>query len=673
MSQKKKVRVYQPGGQMGNPMANWFMQMGGVPQQPQQDDMMNQIMVYAQQMIMQGEDPNYVYDDLVTQGVPSQIAAQVVEQIVDSMPPQPSYSQPTTAEAMYNQEVEEEEEEAGPDFMDLVGLYDDEDDDDFEDFKKGGMTKKKFVKEYKKLALGGEKPEEVSKIKSAGFLGAVENTYENAKAEQEAEQMFNNPFAVNALSQFVYGGLLPKAQDAGTVGAFTKEDFDKYVKEQEERYKQQEERYKQLEQRYNQGYMNNPYGYGYGYGPGYGYGRGYGYGNVPTMFNPYGRRGPIFQRTPYFKNFPGANVEGLQLSEFKINPAEQVDRKGIFKFLGPKTVQTWSGTWTKNPVTGKTEPAKPGTTTGTTTTAADEKTSPADAVTAPKTSTSENTTATQTSPGESAQSKISSPSDYGILPPSPTQGFTPEEKLILETPYQDPDDYKLLMKERKQNEWLHENKDVLNNAMNTMSVMRYGGYKFQPGGPTGYEQLLQQNPELTQADIDEYRTYVDKIKQGTADQLDRDRADLFYDNFINPYEQNMNFDSGMDPNEIELPDPNTITGNDEIKNAWTVDIPALYDTGMYYTKGFLNESRNKRDKENYLATFLDNATRGNEQYGFRGNYTTNQLSNSSNFRPNLDGQTQYSQFGGPVVGEELEMTEEEIKKFLKGGGKLRYV
>jgi DNA-binding protein Fis len=122
MSQKKRVRVYKPG-QIDNSMNSWFMQMGGMPQQPQQQDMATQVMQYAQQMIMEGEDPNNVYDDLVNQGVPSQLAAQVIEQLMESMPPQPAYSQPTTAEAMYNQEVEEaEEEEAIPDFMDLAGL-----------------------------------------------------------------------------------------------------------------------------------------------------------------------------------------------------------------------------------------------------------------------------------------------------------------------------------------------------------------------------------------------------------------------------------------------------------------------------------------------------------------------------------------------------------------------
>jgi hypothetical protein len=50
MSQKKRVRVYKPG-QIDNSMNSWFMQMGGMPQQPQQQDMATQIMQYAQQMI----------------------------------------------------------------------------------------------------------------------------------------------------------------------------------------------------------------------------------------------------------------------------------------------------------------------------------------------------------------------------------------------------------------------------------------------------------------------------------------------------------------------------------------------------------------------------------------------------------------------------------------------
>jgi hypothetical protein len=94
---------------------------------------------------------------------------------------------------------------------------------------------------------------------------------------------------------------------------------------------------------------------------------------------------------------------------------------------------------------------------------------------------------------------------------------------------------------------------------------------------------------------------------------------------------------------------------------------------MYYTKDITNTLEDIRKKNDYYANLLAQTTGRNEQFGNRGNYTINQLSNSSNFRPDLDGQIQYSQYGGPVVGEELEMTDEEIKKFLKGGGKLRYV
>ena len=655
MSQKKKVRVYKPG-QVDNAMSNWFMQMGGVPQQPQQSqeqDMMNQVMVYAQQMLMEGEDPNIVYDDLVDQGVPSQLAAQVLEQLIQAMPPQqPSYSQPTTAEAMYNQEVEEEEEEeAIPDFMDLAGLYDDEDDDDFEDFKKGGMTKKKFVKEYKKLALGGQKPNQVAEIQSAGFLGSVQNTFKNAKAEQEAEQMFNNPFAVNALSQFVYGGSLPKAQDAGGAGAITKEAFDKYVKEQEERYKQ-------LEQRYNQGYQRNPYGQGYDYGQGYGpgYGPGYNYGNIPTMFNPYGRRSPIFQRTPYLKNFPGAEFAGMQLQDFKID-TKQVDRNKLFKFLGPKTQQTWSATWSKNPVTGKIEPAKPGA--ATTTPAA---TTPAASPGTPPAASSPSGTPTT----------VSSPADS-------RPNITPTEYMQSQ----------LTLPERPFDaSW----QNTIQNTAGPRVIptvdkpsMAFGGYRFQQGGylpkaqvgpppeimpnpfdPSPYQQRYQEQMNAQPY----YRDYINKIKAGEdVSDEERDRAEFLFDQTLQPMDQEMmgNY------NEFMKTAADPITKKDKIKNALTVDIPALYRDTMYYTKDITNALEDNRKEKDYYANFLAQTTGRNEQFGNRGNYTINQLSNSSNFRPDLDGQIQYSQYGGPVVGEELEMTDEEIKKFLKEGGKLRYV
>jgi hypothetical protein len=79
MSQKKRVRVYKPG-QMNNSLNYWFMQMRGVPQQPQQSqeqNMMNQVMTYAQQMLMEGEDPNIVYDDLVTTSTVSTSSVQL--------------------------------------------------------------------------------------------------------------------------------------------------------------------------------------------------------------------------------------------------------------------------------------------------------------------------------------------------------------------------------------------------------------------------------------------------------------------------------------------------------------------------------------------------------------------------------------------------------------------
>jgi hypothetical protein len=648
MSQKKRVRVYQPG-QMGNPMNSWFMQMGGIPQQPQQQDMGAQAMQYAQQMIMEGEDPNNVYDDLVNQGVPSQLAAQVIEQLMESMPPQPAYSQPSQEEAMYDQEVEEREE-AVPDYLSLTGFDEDDEDDDF---KKGGMTKNKFIKEYKKLKLGGQKPDEIPGIQSAGFLGTVQNETNNYKIQKEAEEMYSNPFAVNALSQFVYGGSLPKAQD----GTITKADFDKYVKEQEERYKQLEQRYNQG---YNQGYRNDPYLYGNPYGRGY--------GNVPTMFNPYGRRGPIIQKSPYLNNFPGADFQGMQLSNFKID-TENVERMKPFRFLGPKTKQTWSGEWTRNPQTGVTTPAA-GTTSTTTPAASTNNTSnttnkPAATSNVETPTVSVIPTASTTSPTiipetpiePVSNTSVTSPKEFGIEEPllKPNLDFNSLSLPLF--PEQDPKDYKMMMeeyqrnkqrnqrseniinpaktspelpdtfKEYQLNDFINNNKDFFSNVGR---MMQQGGYIFQPEGDVpermtpilpNYGDLMAATPGLANPTID--------------------------DKFI------------MD---------------DDIKNAYTVDIPAAWDTAMYGARsitGALDDNRMRRDS---LANFMGMVTNGEEEFGQRGNYTVNQSANSSNFRPDLDGQIQYSQYGGQFeLGEETEMTDEEIEKFLKGGGKLRFV
>jgi len=672
MSQKKRVRVYQPG-QMSNSMNSWFMQMGGMPQQPQQQDMSAQVIQYAQQMIMEGEDPNDVYDDLVNQGVPSQLAAQVIEQLMESMPPQPSYSQPSQEEAMYNQEVEEAEE-AVPDYLSLTG-FDDDDEDDEDDFKKGGMTKNKFIKEYKKLKLGGQKPDDIPGEQSNDFLGTVQNEANNYKIQKEAEEMYNNPFAVNALSQFVYGGSLPKAQDAGGAGAITQEAFDKYVKEQEERYKQLEQRYNQG---YNQGYRNDPYLYGNPYGRGY--------GNVPTMFNPYGRRSPIIQRSPYLNNFPGADFQGMQLTNFKID-TEKIDRKGLLKFLGPKTKYTWSGEWTRNPATGEVEPKKSATT-STPTTPAAGTTTPAvtntndeyeeykdyvPASTIKDTNYSQDTDifSTKTTERDIENNDYIDEKGNVVIP---EQQMSPEEyyKSQLRLP-ENPDNegglipYSIVIPE-------------------TVNSMRQGGYlpKAQIGPPpetmhpkrrTGFDpssyQQEYQKAIYGETDVDPYyRDYINKIKAGeTVTDEERTRANTLFDETLEPMDKKMMGDY----NEFMESDPNSMKRKDSIKDATTIDIPAAYDLGMYGARsitGSLDDNRMKRD---YLANFMEMAA-GPEEFGQRGNYTVNQSANSSNFRPDLDGQIQYSQYGGQFeLGEETEMTDEEIEKFLKGGGKLRFV
>jgi hypothetical protein len=753
MSQKKRVRVYKPG-QIGNSMNSWFMQMGGIPQQPQQQDMSAQVMQYAQQMIIEGEDPNNVYDDLVNQGVPSQLAAQVIEQIMESMPPQPAYSQPSQEQAMYNQEVAGAEE-AVPDYLSLTGFDEDEDDED--DFKKGGMTKNKFIKEYKKLKLGGQKPDEIPGIQSAGFLGAVQNEANNYKIQKEAEQMYNNRFAVNPLAPFVYGGSLPKAQDAGGAGNIT-EEFKKYKEENEKYRKEQEERYKQLEQRYNQGYnqgyRNDPYLYGNPYGRGY--------GNVPTMFNPYGRRGPIFQRSPYLQNFPGADFQGMQLSNFKID-TEQVDRKGLLKFLGPKTRQTWSGEWTRNPQTGAVTPAA-GTTSTTTpaTSATNTTTTPAAAVTTTPTTPAANTLPA-TPAAAAAPATTTTPSIFDPMPLPVVNNNTPETNpniVTTETVNTEVEGNQLVANNTNntnnrtttapKSNTSNTSRGTTNNTTNTGSnntpnqnntpnnvninqqnnrttplvwpgiVPGVGGtpvnqdlllsnyrkkqdsYNYlnqitdpfslktriyrQSGGSTGYLPKAQVGPppEFMPNPFDPfpyqqryqeqmnaqpyYRDYINKIKAGDdVSDEERDRAEFLFDQTLEPMDQEMMGDY----NEFMKTAADPVRKKGNIKNALTVDIPALYDATMYGARtvtGALDDNRMKRD---YLANFMGMAA-GPEEFGNRGNDTVNPLANTSNFRP--DGQNQFAQYGGQFeLGEETEMTDEEIEKFLKGGGKLRFV
>jgi hypothetical protein len=626
------------------------MQMGGMPQQPQQQDMSAQVMQYAQQMIIEGEDPNNVYDDLVNQGVPSQLAAQVIEQIMESMPPQPAYSQPSQEQAMYNQEVEGAEE-AVPDYLSLTGFDEDEDDED--DFKKGGMTKNKFIKEYKKLKLGGQKPNEIPGIQSAGFLGAVQNEANNYKIQKEAEEMYNNPFAVNALSQFVYGGSLPKADNGGGAGNIT-EEFKKYKEENEKYRKEQEERYKQLEQRSNQGYRNDPYLYGNPYGRGY--------GNVPTMFNPYGRRGPIIQKSPYLNNFPGADFQGMQLSNFKID-TEKIDRKGLLKFLGPKTRQTWSGEWTRNPQTGAVTPAAGTTSTITpATSATNTTTTPAAAVTATPTTPAANTPGT-TTPTSPSNTPTTISSSVDIRPNMTPAEYMQSQLTLPEKPFDA--------------SWQNTLQNTAGPSVDKPS-MAFGGYlpKAQVGPPPEImPRLFDQSPyqQRYQEQMDAhpfYRDYINKIKAGEdVSDEERARAEFLFDQTLEPMDQEMMGDY----NEFMKTAADPVRKKDKIKNAYTIDIPAAYDKIMHGALSFTNSLNNNMEYRDSLANSMGMAA-GPEQFGQRGNYTVNQSDTSSNFRPDLGGQDQFAQYGGQFeLGEETEMTDEEIEKFLKGGGKLRFV
>jgi hypothetical protein len=315
----------------------------------------------------------------------------------------------------------------------------------------------------------------------------------------------------------------------------------------------------------------------------------------------------------------------MQLSNFKIEP-HNVERLKPFRFLGPKTKYTWSGEWTRNPQTGAVTPAA-----GTTKTAV--------------TNTND---------------------EY--------------EQLSQNNPYKDYVPASTIENTNYSQDTGIFSKDIERDIENpeTVNPMQQGGYlpkaqvgpppEFMPNpfDPSPYQQRYQEQMNAQPY----YRDYINKIKAGDdVSDEERARAEFLFDQTLEPMDQEMMGDY----NEFMKTAADPVRKKGNIKNALTVDIPALYRDTMYYTKDITNTLEDIRKKNDYYANLLAQTTGRNEQFGNRGNYTINQLSNSSNFRPDLDGQIQYSQYGGPVVGEELEMTDEEIKKFLKGGGKLRYV
>jgi hypothetical protein len=188
-----------------------------------------------------------------------------------------------------------------------------------------------------------------------------------------------------------------------------------------------------------------------------------------------------------------------------------------------------------------------------------------------------------------------------------------------------------------------------------------------PFDPSPYQQRYQEQMNAQPF----YRDYINKLKAGDdVSDEERARAEFLFDQTLEPMDQEMMGDY----NEFMKTAADPVRKKGNIKNALTVDIPALYRDTMYYTKDITNTLKDIGKENDYYANLLEQTTGRNEQFGNRGNDPTNQLANLSNFRPNKSGQNQFAQYGGQFeLGEETEMTDEEIEKFLKGGGKLRFV
>lgn len=216
MSQKKRVRIYKAGGSTGayiNPTARWMMQMGGASPEENMDE---QIMIAVQQGILTGEDPNNIYDSLVSQGMPSQKVQQIINVVMDSIDTmdQEAYVEKSgdqqaaielaqqEADLMNQQSQNQLNQftEGAPDINEIImedDDYDDYDDeDDLYDMAKGGIPRKAdFMKQIKKL--GGkikqsERPEEVPNRFVSTFINSVRNANDAALLEKQAEEYYDN-------------------------------------------------------------------------------------------------------------------------------------------------------------------------------------------------------------------------------------------------------------------------------------------------------------------------------------------------------------------------------------------------------------------------------------------------------------------------------------------------
>lgn len=222
---KKRVRIYKPEN------LNTF-QTGG-----QQGDVNSQVLNYILQAVSAGSSLDEVSEQLVQSGIPAPTVNQLVNQVNNYIEEQSELQvgqavgdEKAAQEAQYQAEEEariatQQEAEDRAARMQEMYMTDDTNpnatDDDSEAYMKyGGVSKKKFIADYVKLAKkqeGGDtdlttdipingRNEQLNK-----FIGAVKETANTAALREQAEQAYEQQMQMFAQD----GGELPEAQFGG--------------------------------------------------------------------------------------------------------------------------------------------------------------------------------------------------------------------------------------------------------------------------------------------------------------------------------------------------------------------------------------------------------------------------------------------------------------------------
>jgi hypothetical protein len=416
---------------------------------------------------------------------------------------------------------------------------------------------------------------------------------------------FVNPFNTNPLAEFLYGGSLPKAQK----GYAGKED---YIEKMQEfnlasgTYKSYEDLAKEYE-KYNQNYQQNQRQYYSQQYPGYRgntqYSYGTGYGNMPTMFNPYGRRPIISNRQRWMQQTgPAVDAQGNPVTNPGQLPLTKYEVKR--RLFSPSTYTAEFGNYNQD------------------------------------------------------------------KPTAPAKLIDVDDKTELDYNYTD--SYGL--GERLKN----KGRGIAG------SVRSMFGSKKRTGGEEENEnvQLYETNPFEVEDNSLLYagtRNNYGEVVIPDYSQTPAMQTSTGFENYYSP-EESINrqaelMGTGQGTADIvENPNKGDETAGykteGEIGQQFDVDWGALYDQGMYATRSFLNNREEAEQKRQHYASMMTMNPNVDTMRRDRGNYDPN----SGMFRPDQMGSLRNSQVGGQYnIGDEVEMTDEEIAKFIAGGGKLKYV